>query len=58
LRAPVHCAAGSDVETNFGSTSVAAPNAASFNVERYSFTARLAAAGSICFFYATPGIER
>jgi hypothetical protein len=37
LRAPVHCAAGSEGETNFGWTSVAAPNAASFSVARYSF---------------------
>src|SRR5262245_993743 len=40
--APVHCAAGSDGETNFAVTSLAAPNAASSRVARYSFTARLA----------------
>src|SRR5262245_9255970 len=40
--APVHCAAGSDGETNFGMTSLAAPKAASSRVARYSFTARLA----------------
>ena len=39
--APVHCAAGSDGETNFGMTSLAAPHAVSSRVARYSFTARL-----------------
>src|SRR5262249_29279374 len=48
----------SEGDTNLGCTSVAAPNAASLSVARYSFTARLAAAGSICFFHSTPGIER
>jgi hypothetical protein len=37
-----HWAAGSDGETNFGITSVAAPQAVSSRVARYSFTARLA----------------
>jgi len=44
LWAPVHCAAGSDGETNFGFTSLAAPKAASSGVARYSRTARLASA--------------
>src|SRR4029453_14318253 len=44
--APVHCAAGSDGETNFGVTSLAAPKAASSSVARYSLTARLAVSGS------------
>src|SRR3954467_2265077 len=46
LCAPVHCAAGSDGETNFGTTSLAAPHAPSSRVARYSFTARLDLAGS------------
>ena len=38
--APVHCAAGSDREMNFGVTGEAAPNAASSSVARYSRAAR------------------
>src|SRR6476620_10581680 len=34
--APVHWAAGSDGETNFGLTSLAAPNAAASSLARYS----------------------
>jgi hypothetical protein len=40
--APVHCAAGSDGDTNFGVTSLAAPNAASSSLARYSLVARRA----------------
>ena len=36
--APVHWAAGSDLDTNFGFTSLAAPHAASSSVSRYSRT--------------------
>lgn len=43
--APVHCAAGSDGETNFGSTPVAAPQAASSSVSRYSRIDREAVSG-------------
>src|SRR5436309_11935086 len=43
---PVHWAAGSDGETNFGMTSLAAPRAVSSRVAKYSFTARLDLAGS------------
>ena len=46
LCAPVHWAAGSDGETNFGTTSLAAPQAVSSRVARYSFTARLDLAGT------------
>src|SRR5580704_6233833 len=56
--APVHCAAGSDGETNFGVTSLAAPNAASSRVVRYSLTARLAVSPACVFFHSVPGIER
>ena len=56
--APVHCAAGSDGETNFGVTSLAAPNAASLRVARNSFTARLAVCGSRSLFPLLPVIER
>jgi hypothetical protein len=42
LCAPVHCAAGSDREMNFGVTGEAAPNAASSRVARYSCAARVA----------------
>src|SRR3974377_1484628 len=55
--APVHCAAGSDGETNFGVTSLAAPKAASSRVARYSLTARLAVSGSAGFFPFPPGPE-
>ena len=41
LGAPVQRAAGSAGEMNFGSTGVAAPNAASSSTARYSRTARL-----------------
>jgi len=51
--APVHCAAGSEGETNFGMTSVAAPKAASSSVARYPFTAWLAVAGSLLAPFGT-----
>src|SRR3974390_1312791 len=56
--APVHCAAGSDGETNFGVTSLAAPKAASSRVARYSCMARLAVSGSHVFFHSEPGLRR
>src|SRR6476661_6997333 len=56
--APVHWAAGSDGETNFGVTSLAAPKAALSRVARYSFTARLAVPGSRVFCHSKLGIER
>src|SRR5262249_31388317 len=49
---------GSDGDTNFGLTSVAAPKAASSSVARYSLTARLAAAGSRSVLHSLPGTER
>src|SRR5262249_31833362 len=55
---PVHCAAGSDGEMNFGGTSLAAPKAASSRVARYSFTARLASLTARSLFHSAPGIER
>src|ERR1700683_5674891 len=58
LCAPVHCAAGSDGETNFGTTSLAAPHAVSSRVARYSFTARLDLAGSRSLRQSWPAIER
>jgi len=51
-------AAGSDGETNFGVTSLAAPKAASSSVARYSFTARLAPLAARSLFHSAPGIER
>ena len=56
--APVHCAAGSDGDTNFGVTSLAAPKAASSSVARYSLTARLAASGFRSVLHSLPGTER
>src|SRR5258707_3760331 len=56
--APVHWAAGSDGETNFGVTLVAAPKAASTRVAIYSFTARLAVSGSRSLIHSEPGIDR
>src|SRR5262245_52967053 len=56
--APVHWAAGSDGETNFGLTSLAAPNAASSSVARYSFVARLTACASSSLFHCEPGVDR
>src|SRR5258707_15449002 len=56
--APVHWAAGSDGETNFGVTLVAAPKAASSRVAIYSFTARLAVSGSRSLIHSEPGIDR
>src|SRR4029453_5984075 len=53
-----HCAAGSDGETNFGVTSLAAPKAASSSVARYSFMARLAVPGVHVFFHSEPGTDR
>src|SRR6201994_234569 len=51
-------AAGSEGETNFGTTSVAAPHAVSSRVVRYSFTARLDLAGSRSLRQSSPAIER
>jgi hypothetical protein len=56
--APVHCAAGSDGEMNFGVTSLAAPNAASSSVATYSLVARLAACVSSSLFHCVPGVGR
>src|SRR5262249_29049974 len=56
--APVHCAAGSDGDTNFGVTLLAAPNAASSRVARYSFAARLTSCGSSSLLHFVPGIDR
>src|SRR6516162_4984087 len=56
--APVHCAAGSDGETNFGVTSLAAPNAASSSLARYSLVARLTAGASSSLLHRFPGIDR
>jgi hypothetical protein len=56
--APVHWAAGSDGETNFGTTSVAAPHDVSSRVAKYSFTARLDLAGSRSLRQSPPAIER
>src|SRR5512147_3335219 len=56
--APVHWAAGSDGETNLGATSLAAPNAASSSVARYSFVARLTACASSSLFHCEPGVDR
>jgi hypothetical protein len=55
--APVHCAAGSDGEMNFGVTSLAAPKAASSRVVRYSFT-RVAVLRSRSLSHSLPGIDR
>src|SRR5947199_4967023 len=43
---------------NFGLTSLAAPNAASLRVARYSLTARLAALAAHSLLHSAPGIER
>src|SRR6185437_13861029 len=56
--APVHCAAGSDGETNFGVTLLAAPNAASSRVARYSLVARLAVSATHVLLHSVPGIDR
>src|SRR4029077_12086745 len=56
--APVHCAAGSDGDTNFGVTLLAAPNAASSSVARYSFAARLTSCESSSLLHSAPGIDR
>src|ERR1700740_2558427 len=56
--APVHWAAGSDGETNFGGTLLAAPNAASSSVARYSLVARLTASASSSLFHRGPGVDR
>src|SRR6476646_11357972 len=58
LWAPVHWAAGSDGETNFGTTSLAVPHAVSSRVARYSFTARLDLAGSRSLRQSWPAIDR
>src|SRR5690349_6290985 len=55
---PVHWAAGSDGETNLGATSLAAPNAASSSVARYSLVARLTASASSSLFHRGPGVDR
>ena len=57
LCAPVHCAAGSDAEMNFGVTSLAALKAASSSVARYSRTARHASGPSLSALHASPGVE-
>jgi hypothetical protein len=54
--APVYCAAGSHGDTNLGVTSVAAPQAASSRVARYSRTEREAVSGSRCLFQSEPGM--
>src|SRR5262249_37068040 len=56
--APVHCAAGSDGDTNFGVTSLAAPNAASSSLARYSLVARSTACASSSLFHFEPGVDR
>src|SRR5215831_13550934 len=56
--APVHWAAGSDGDTNFGVTLLAAPNAASSRVARYSFTARRAACTPSSLLHSDPEIDR
>ena len=56
--APVHCAAGSAGETNFGVTFVAVPKAASSRVARYSRVARLAVSGSMSLLHLLPLTER
>src|SRR5262249_16945143 len=56
--APVHWAAGSDGETSFGLTSLAAPKAASSRLARYSLTARLVTLAAHSLFHSAPGIER
>src|SRR4029077_11641814 len=57
-RAPVHWAAGSDGETNFGGTSLVAPNSASLLVVSYSFVARLTALLSSFLFLHGPAVDR
>src|SRR3979490_1576768 len=52
--APVHRAAGSAGETNLGTTSVAAPKAASSSTARYSSTARPVASGDSPFSPSIP----
>src|SRR3974390_1532828 len=56
--APVHCAAGSDGETNFGVNSLAAANAASSSLARFSWVARLTACASSSLLHRLPGIDR
>src|SRR5512142_3320168 len=56
--APVHWAAGSDGETNLGATALAAPNAASSSVARYSFVTRFTACASSSLFHCEPGVDR
>src|SRR6516162_5812715 len=71
--APVHCAAGSDGETNFGVTSQAVSRAtqeylarlddaafaaASSSLARYSWVARLTACASSSLLHRLPGIDR
>jgi hypothetical protein len=53
-----HCAAGSDGETNFGMLSLAAPNAASSSVARYSCAARHAFGPMPAAFHSLLGSER
>jgi hypothetical protein len=49
---------GSDGEMNFGVTSLAAPQAASSSVAKYSRTARHASGPSLSTLHASPGVER
>src|SRR5207248_9091249 len=49
---------GSDGDTNFGVTSLAAPNAASSSVARYSLVARLTACASSALLHCVPGMDR
>src|SRR5580704_1534434 len=58
LCAPVHWAAGSDREMNFGVTRDAAPKAASSSVARYSRAARQALSLTSSGFHSSLGTER
>src|SRR5215510_1430694 len=52
------CLECADGEMNFGVTSLAAPNAASSSVARYSLVARLTARPSSSLFHCEPGVDR
>src|SRR5215213_2543911 len=54
----VHCAAGSDLEMNFGTVSLAAPQAASSRVSRYSRTDRRVLAMASQSTSSDPAAER
>src|SRR5580704_18137185 len=58
LCAPVHWAARSDREMNFGVTGDAAPKAASSSVARYSRTARQTLSLTSSGFHSSLGTER